>query len=182
MANICSNYILIKGANSDIENFLKTLEDNYIEDGRLNMDAFKDIEKHDYSPRWFFITNIENDSELLTISADSAWVPALSEFKYLSSMFPTLSFEYSYDERGYDVGGYAVIKNGEMHHDDLGYWGEILRQNEDFFMYCLEDEVQSMLSYTDNIQLDDFGSAKDCISEEGFQNLVNELKAKKGVN
>ncbi len=129
MPNICDNYLKITGNEPD----LKTLQTYFLKEkygfdldlARLEKEAGRNLDT-----RFFSVSSKEQEGNLLTIDADTAWCPALEAFVYLTSILPSLVINYCYYEGGMGLLGKAEIKNGELSDEEfeygfLEYWQEL---------------------------------------------------------
>lgn len=60
----------------------------------------------------------DESSEKLAYRFDTAWSPIISVIKKMGKMFPSLSFEYEFEEPGMDFSGYFVVEKGTVTHQE----------------------------------------------------------------
>lgn len=96
MANICSNFIIVEGLDSDVELFL---------------------EKFNEEIEW--LDSLVINKEHSSVGFNTAWGPKIEEVKEMAKG-GTLFIDYFYEELGSDVYGVTLIKpEGEIEEIDL---------------------------------------------------------------
>ena len=139
MPNWCANTIKVSGPKEDLEQFLEAaksvveeygvngiktdlsldklypIPDNLLEGGWNNWRVQNWGTKWDVESCQADVTHLTNES-LAIFETNSAWEPPLEAFRYISTLYPTLTFNTTYDEPGNDFAGVEVVKNGEVVH------------------------------------------------------------------
>jgi hypothetical protein len=179
MANNCYNYITITGEKTEIASFklLLQIEANKGQDNEdIYLNLQTDFGKFEKDPRWFnFDVHTADDEETITISGDSAWIPALELFTAISQRFQSFQIRYEYDEMGCDFSGWADISQGECTDNSFAYWeGQIqMHGEEQAFTNVIENELESYESEEELKESDMYLSFSEDKQAEILENYNN---------
>lgn len=123
MPNHVSNHLELTGPENDLKKFVEGIGKN--DEGGLEIlfsfypppeDAgwFEWRGQH-WGTKWgdYETTIVSQDGEKVVIDFLSAWTPPFEGLQHISTLFPTLTFEGSYDEPGFRFLGAYAFRNGE---------------------------------------------------------------------
>ena len=147
MANNCFNYIDITGSINQINEVHNLLKENQ-EDGFIRFEKVLKREINDFYGEIgtsYLEVDMTLENEILSLSGDSGWSPALEFFKELSQKFPKLNIEYDYEESGCDFGGWAIIQNGIIEDNSYSFWEYKFIRDEIFAMESATEEAEYIL-------------------------------------
>lgn len=175
MANLCSNYIEIKGSQKNIKKIADILKENPKGDklyetliGLKPEGNYKD-DWYDLNIEWFGckwdteydIEDMTIDTKSITMSVESPWSPPVEFCKTLAKKYK-VNCVISYEEPGCDYTGKTTIKSdgdfieedyhfleGKYKLDNEGFWEDIESRLEDWKESCSEEEIREDLSFVD---------------------------------
>lgn len=166
MANNCYNYLEITGEN--VIKFYNEFKNNEFD--LIYQNLVNQFEKHGNNPRWFEIQQFEISDDILLISGDSAWSPALELFFEVAKKYD-LSIKYTYFENGCDFYGRAVINKNEISDNCLSYWAGLYEFSD--FQYCIDEAINEFeFLKSEGYTLDEI------MQEDFYINAPNEIKNK----
>ena len=131
MPNWCSNKIVIKGDQREIERFLERAKgqgEDRVSDVCLESliptpkellegDGWYKWRLENWGSKWdlceVYLTKNSGDG-LLEIRYETAWSPICEAVSTLSIMFPDLDFYHEFIEQGVEFAGYETYRRGEL--------------------------------------------------------------------
>lgn len=157
MANICSNLITISGDTSQREALLKRLldQDQALIDTVPNF-TIDDANDYTIQDR----ENISDNCGEITFSFGSKWNCPLEEIEALSTEYPDLEFNVTFEEGGNDYYGTAYIQDGSCNETMMDAVDFVEAYNVDYINQ--RDEMLNMPydkfleSYTHDNEFDEF--------------------------
>lgn len=152
MANSCCNYVKITSEESE-EGILKglyhKLEKANSTEWSINYEKVlgsKYKKDKDYGSRYFVCDITWESDKSISMTGDSAWTSPLILFQELSKMYPTLTFEFDYEECGCDFGGYGNIEGGIIEDNRMSFWGYKFKRDYSFALECFDEEIKYFIS------------------------------------